>query len=41
MTQMEGVIVWAESIGIFRDESIRTRLIGLFEEAKRKLVRRM
>lgn len=41
MTHMEGGIAWAESIGVFRDESIRTRLIGLFEEAKRELLRRM
>ena len=41
MTHMEGGIAWAESIGIFRDESIRARLIGFFEEAKRELVRRM
>ena len=41
MTHMEGGIAWAESIGVFRDESVRTRLIGLFDEAKRELVRRM
>ncbi len=41
MTHMEGGIAWAESIGVFRDEGVRQRLIGLFDEAKRELIRRM
>ncbi len=41
MTHMEGGIAWAESIGVFRNESIRTRLISLFKEAKGELLRRM
>ena len=41
MTHMEGGIAWAENIGVFRDEGVRQRLIGLFDEAKRELIRRM
>ena len=41
MTHMEGGIAWAERIGVFRDEAVRGRLIGLFNEAKAEIVRRM
>ena len=40
MTQMEGGITWAERIGVFRDEAIRSRLIALFREAQEELQRR-
>ena len=41
LTHMEGGIAWAEQIGVFRDEEIRQRLIGVFNEAKSELMRRM
>ena len=41
LTHMEGGIAWAEQIGVFRDEKIRQRLIGVFNEAKGELMRRM
>jgi len=41
MTHMEGGVAWAETIGVFRDEGVRQRLIGLFNEAKGELLRRM
>ena len=41
LTHMEGGIAWAERIGVFRDEAIRQRLIGLFNEARGELLRRM
>ena len=41
MTHMEGGVAWAENIGVFRDEGVRQRLIGLFNEAKSELIRRM
>ena len=41
LTHMEGGIAWAEQIGVFRDERVRQRLIGLFNEAKGELMRRM
>jgi len=41
MTHMEGGVAWAENIGVFRDEGVRQRLIGLFNEAKGELIRRM
>jgi hypothetical protein len=40
MTHMEGGITWAERIGVFRDEKVRARLIGLFREAQDELRRR-
>jgi hypothetical protein len=41
MTHMEGGVAWAERIGVFRDEAVRGRLIGLFTEAKAEIMRRM
>ena len=41
LTHMEGGIAWAEQIGVFRDEKVRQRLIGVFDEAKAELMRRM
>ena len=41
MTHMEGGIAWAEQIGVFRDGKVRQRLIGVFNEAKGELMRRM
>lgn len=40
LTHMEGGISWAERIGVFRDEKIRSRLIALFREAQDELNRR-
>ncbi|MFC1526802.1 CehA/McbA family metallohydrolase, partial [Candidatus Latescibacterota bacterium] len=37
LTHMEGGITWAERIGVFRDEKVRARLIGLFREAQEEL----
>jgi hypothetical protein len=41
MTHMEGGVAWAENIGVFRNEGVRQRLIGLFNEAKGELLRRV
>lgn len=41
LTHLEGGIAWAERIGVFRDEAVRARLIGLFREAREELKRRM
>ena len=41
LTHMEGGIAWAEKIGVFRDEKVRSRLIGLFREAQEEIKRRM
>lgn len=41
LTHLEGGIAWAERMGVFRDEAIRQRLIGLFNEARGELLRRM
>ena len=41
LTHMEGGIAWAEQIGVFREEAVRTRLIALFREAQEELRRRM
>jgi hypothetical protein len=40
MTHMEGGIAWAEKIGVFRDEDVRSRLIALFNEAREEITRR-
>ena len=40
MTHMEGGVTWAEKIGVFKDEKVRGRLIGLFREARAELARR-
>jgi hypothetical protein len=40
MTHMEGGIAWAEKIGVFREENVRSRLIGLFNEAREEIMRR-
>ena len=40
LTHMEGGITWAERIGVFKDEQVRGRLIGLFHEAQAELARR-
>lgn len=40
MTHMEGGITWAEKIGVFKDEAVRARLIGLFQEARSEIGRR-
>ncbi|MEE2659191.1 MAG: CehA/McbA family metallohydrolase [Candidatus Latescibacterota bacterium] len=40
MTHMEGGITWAERIGVFKDEAVRQRLIGLFREAQNEIKRR-
>ena len=40
LTHMEGGITWSESIGVFRDEAVRLRLIALFREAQEELRRR-
>ena len=37
---MEGGAAWAERIGVFRDEAVRSRLIALFAEARAELTRR-
>ncbi|MFH1571716.1 MAG: CehA/McbA family metallohydrolase [Gemmatimonadota bacterium] len=41
LTHMEGGITWAQRLGVFRDEAVRNRLIGLFREAQGELRRRM
>lgn len=41
MTHMEGGITWAQKMGVFKDEAVRGRLIGLFQEAQGELRRRM
>ena len=41
LTHMEGGIAWADKIGVFRDEQVRTRLIGLFREAQEEIKRRV
>ena len=41
LTHMEGGIAWAKKIGVFRDEKVRARLIGLFREAHEEIKRRM
>ena len=41
MTHMEGGITWAQKMGVFKDEAVRSRLIGLFHEAQGELIRRM
>ena len=41
LTHMEGGIAWAEKLGVFRDESVRTRLIRLFRQAQDELRRRV
>ena len=41
MTHMEGGITWAQKMGVFKDEAVRGRLIGLFREAQGELRRRM
>ena len=41
LTHLEGGIAWAEKIGVFRDEAVRSRLIALFREAQGELRRRM
>ncbi|MBI2501659.1 MAG: CehA/McbA family metallohydrolase [Candidatus Latescibacteria bacterium] len=41
LTHLEGGIAWAEKIGVFRDEAVRSRLIALFREAQEELRRRM
>ena len=41
LTHMEGGIAWAGKIGVFRDEQVRTRLIGLFREAQEEIKRRV
>jgi hypothetical protein len=40
LTHMEGGIAWAEKIGVFRNEDVRSRLIALFTEAQEELKRR-
>ncbi len=40
LTHMEGGISWAERIGVFRDENVRSRLIALFGEAQAEIRRR-
>lgn len=40
MTHMEGGITWAQRIGVFKDEAVRSRLIGLFQEARSEIGRR-
>ncbi|MBS10288.1 MAG: hypothetical protein CME19_01630 [Gemmatimonadetes bacterium] len=40
MTHMEGGIAWAEEIGVFKDERVRSRLIALFHEAIAEIQRR-
>jgi hypothetical protein len=40
MTHMEGGIAWAEKIGVFREENVRSRLIALFNEARAEITRR-
>ncbi|MBE84354.1 MAG: hypothetical protein CME21_17475 [Gemmatimonadetes bacterium] len=40
MTHMEGGIAWAEKIGVFRNEDVRSRLIALFNEARAEIRRR-
>jgi hypothetical protein len=40
MTHMEGGVTWAEKIGVFKNEQVRSRLIGLFREARAELMRR-
>jgi hypothetical protein len=40
LTHLEGGIAWAERIGVFRDEAVRSRLIALFRQAQDELRRR-
>ena len=40
LTHMEGGVAWAQEIGVFKDERVRDKLIGLFREAQRELHRR-
>ena len=40
LTHMEGGVSWAQQIGVFKDTSVRDRLIALFGEARRELLRR-
>ena len=40
LTQMEGGVTWAEQIGVFKDEAVRSRLIELFREGMAELERR-
>ncbi|HCR19802.1 MAG TPA: hypothetical protein DIU35_20185 [Candidatus Latescibacteria bacterium] len=40
LTHMEGGVAWAEKIGVFRNEDVRSRLIALFREAQEELKRR-
>ena len=40
LTHMEGGIAWAQQLGVFKDDSVRNRLIALFREAQRELERR-
>ena len=40
LTHLEGGITWAERLGVFRDEAVRSRLIALLEEARYELQRR-
>lgn len=40
MTHMEGGIAWAQQIGVFKDENVRSRLIALFNEAREEIKRR-
>ncbi len=40
MTHMEGGIAWADKIGVFREENVRSRLIALFNEAREEIKRR-
>ena len=37
LTHMEGGVTWAERFGVFRDEKVRARLIGLFREAQQEI----
>ena len=39
LTHMEGGAAWAERIGVFSDEAVRSRLIALFREARSELMR--
>lgn len=40
LTHMEGGVSWAEKIGVFRDENVRSRLVALFREAQAEIRRR-
>jgi hypothetical protein len=33
-------VTWAGKIGVFKNEQVRSRLIGLFREARAELMRR-